>query len=187
MRRFNLPILFASAALFVGAGAAAAHKAPCDSGNCSGKHRDDGDDLSLDGKEHDGSALGSMSFGDDDLEDQGLGKNEKKHKQREAADHEKRHKNGGDDVAKFDDDDDDDNGNGHNGHKSHKNRNGSDDVAKHDDDDDDHHFKDDFDNGGHHKGKKDRPAGGVPVPEPSIGLLLAAPLLALGLRRRTRR
>ena len=148
--RFDLPILFASAVLFVGAGAAVAHKAPCDSGSCSGKHRDDGDDVSLE-EEHDGSSLGSMSFGDDDLENHGLGKKKKGL--------------GGEDSD----------------HKNHKNRNGKnrDDEVIAKGDDDDH-----FDHGDHKVGKRDRPAGGVPVPEPSVGLLLAAPLLALGLRSR---
>ena len=98
MRRLDLLILFASAALFVGAGAAVA--APCDSSSCSGKHRNDGDDVSLE-NEHDGSSLGSVSFADVDLENHGLGK-------KKDSDHKKR--NGKNRDAKGDNDDQFDHG-----------------------------------------------------------------------------
>ena len=159
MRRLRLPILFASAALFVGAAPAVAHKARCDSGDCSGKHRDEGDDLSLE-KEHDGSPLGTISFNDDNLDERGLGK--KKHLDSDHEKHKGKHRD--DQVMARGDDDD-------NGGHQHANSNDDDDGDK-----GDH-------NGGTHHENNDR----IPVPEPGIGLLLAAPLLAVGLRNRKRR
>jgi len=155
-------ILLAAAALFVGAGAAGAMGLPTDSDGNGGRDRVGFADKGPD------APLTAVSFRDGDLEDHGLGKGkngfEKKNKKRGKGKDVGRDDADGKDFAKK--------------HRKHKN-------GRKDRDDDDKDFdRDDFDKK-HFKDKKKKDDGPV-VPEPSLGLLLAASLLALGLRARKR-